>query len=270
MHLVDVHVHLDHPRFAMDLSDVLTRAKTGGVSAIIAQGVCHEVNLKVLELTRMHAPLVKAALGLYPLDAMNVLDEEPAEGPDIADAYKHKTAVSVDKTLDFIRQHKDEIVAIGEVGMDFKFSDDREHQVENFKKIIALSKEIKKPLIIHSRKAELEVIDLLEQSGINKNLVLLHCFSGKKKLVRRAVELGYSFSVPCNVTRSQQFQLLVQMVPLKQLLTETDGPYLPADGFDRSEPAHVIGTIGIIAQIKGMTPHEVADNIYMNYQRMFG
>lgn len=265
MHLVDVHIHLDHPRYKMDLSDVLTRAKTGGVSAIIAQGVCHEVNLKVLEIARYHAPLVKAALGMYPLDAPNVVSKEP----DPTDEYANKTAVSVDYTINFIREHKDEIVAIGEVGMDFKYSDDKYNQIDNFNKFIELSKEIKKPLIIHSRKAELEIIDLLEESVIDKNLVLLHCFSGKKKLIQRAVDLGYSFSIPCNAMRSEQFQEMIEMVPLKQLFTETDGPYLPADGCDRSEPAHVIKTVAVIAQIKGMTPHEVAEIIYMNFQRMF-
>ena len=156
------------------------------------------------------------------------------------------------ETLSFIRTHTREIAAIGEVGLDFKFSSDREHQSENFRKIIALARELKKSLIIHSRKAEKEVVELLERSGIPKQLVVLHCFSGNKKLIGHATKLGYTFSIPCNITRSQHFQMLAMMVPITQLLTETDGPYLPPDGSTRSEPAHVANTVKKIAELKGI------------------
>ncbi len=99
----------------------------------------------------------------------------------------------------------------------------------------------------------------------------LHCFSGKKKLVERGVKLGYTFSIPCSVSRSHQFQEMVRMIPITQLLTETDAPYMPYDlEHEFSEPAHVAYTVEKIAELKDMTPREVADNLYMNYQRIFG
>jgi len=140
-------------------------------------------------------------------------------------------------------------------------------QKEIFIKIIKLSKKINKPLIIHSRKAESDIIDILENSDAKK--VILHCFSGKLKLIKKAAELGYYFSVPTNVVRSSQFQKLVEMVDINQLLTETDSPYLSPYKNRRNEPAFIIETIKKIAEIKNISINETANNIFMNYQKVF-
>lgn len=264
MPLIDTHIHLDHPAYN-DLDDMIKTAKEAGVKSIITLGTHHEVNKKVLELAEKY-DIVKAGLGLYPTDAVNVKENFIDE----ADAYKKPSKISVDETINFIRKNKDKIICIGEVGMDFKTSDDRENQIKNFKKIIELSKELNKPMSIHTRKAEKEVIDILEESQINKKLVILHCFCGKKKLIERAAKLGYSFSIPAAITRSQQFQITAEMVPVSQLLTETDGPYMaPKRDMKRSEPQHVKYTIHKIAEIKKMTPEEVANIIFMNYQKIY-
>ena len=145
MHLVDVHTHLDHPQFARDLPEVIKRAKANGVVALITQGVYHEKNILLLELAKTD-PIIKIAFGLYPLDAINVkVDDALAAGDD----YTRQSDISVDNTLSAIRMHKESIIAIGEVGMDFKYSEDKEAQTENLRKIIRLAKEINKPLIIH-------------------------------------------------------------------------------------------------------------------------
>lgn len=261
--LVDIHCHLEFPQYDEDRDAVLTRALDAGVRLIVTQGVHLASDKQALELARKHGPLVKAALGIYPLNAPNVTVK--SEDDDDHD----RSQWGVDETLAFIREHAHEMVAIGEVGMDLFFSDDRERQAENFRKVIALAKEIGKPLIIHSRKAEKDVLNLLEEAGIDKRLVIMHCFSGNKKLIARAARLGYSFSIPCNIVRSQHFQMLVGMVPLSQLLTETDGPYIPPDCATWSEPAHIAGTVQKIAELKGMTVEETANGIYLNAQRLF-
>ena len=112
MILVDVHAHLEHPMFANDLDKVIERAKQAGMKAIIAQGVHHEVNLQVLEIAKKY-DIVKAAFGLYPLDALNV----KAEGLDPGEEYKKETMIGVDETLAFMEKHKDDIIALGEIGM---------------------------------------------------------------------------------------------------------------------------------------------------------
>lgn len=258
--LVDVHAHLDHALFAKDLDQVLADAKAKGVRAIIANGVNPASNQSVLDLAKKY-PIIKPALGLYPLDALNL----PPDG----DGMPHtSTPVIIEQALAFIQQHKDDIVAIGEVGLEFKM--DLVHQAEQkklFQDIIALSERINKPLIIHSRGAELEVLDMLESSKVNK--ALLHCYSGSKKLIKRASDLGFSFSIPANLQRSQHFQMLVSMVPTSQLLTETDAPLLAPTLGDRNVPQNVAQTIEQIAKIKGLDSTETSMMVFKNYQALF-
>ncbi|MBI4738577.1 TatD family hydrolase [Candidatus Woesearchaeota archaeon] len=263
MLLVDVHAHLDHVDFADDIKQVIDRAQAAGVKAIITQGVNHESNLAVLALSKKY-DIVKAALGLYPLDATNVkVDEAYFSGEPLLP----RTKVDVDDTLAFIEKHKDSIIAIGEVGLDAKFSKDMKMQLENFEKIITLSKKIKKPLIVHSRKAELETIEMLETAKHER--VLMHCFSGKLKLAKRIEDNGWMLSIPPCVVRSSHFQDLIRRTNIGHLLTETDAPYLGPQPGVRNEPANVIESIRMIAQIKKMTVEDTANNLFQNYQRLF-
>jgi len=122
---------------------------------------------------------------------------------------------------------------------------------------------------IHSRKAEKDVIELLECSSLKKSQIILHCFSGKKSLITKAASHGWSFSVPTNIVRAENFQSLVRNVDLSQLLTETDAPWLSPYKEKRNEPAFVIETIKEIAKQKSLDSEEVANNIFMNYQKIF-
>jgi len=251
MLLVDVHAHLDLKEFDSDLDEVINRAKTAGIKVIINNGLNPESNRKTLELSKKYE-ILKPALGLYPDDAIKLTQEQ------------------IRDEINFIKRNKDKIIAIGEVGLDYKYCKEKKNQKfqkEIFLKIINLSKKINKPLIIHSRKAESDVIDMLENSDAKK--AILHCFSGKLKLIKKAAELGYYFSVPTNVVRSSQFQKLVEIVDINQILTETDSPYLSPYKGRRNEPAFIIETIKKIAEIKNITINETANNIFMNYQKVF-
>ena len=122
-------------------------------------------------------------------------------------------------------------------------------------------------MIIHSRKAEKEVLDVLEEMHAKK--VILHCFTGKLKLVERAGKLGYTFSIPPIIHHAQQFQELVKKISITKLLTETDAPFLSPKKGERNEPAYVSITVQKIAEIKGMDVKEVEHSIYQNYQGLF-
>jgi len=251
MLLVDVHAHLDLKEFDSDLDDVIKRAETAGIKAIISNGLNHKSNRKTLELSRKYK-IVKPALGLYPDDAIKLSEKE------------------IESELNFIEKNKDKIIAVGEIGLDYKWCKDKKHQEKQkqiFIKLIKLSKKINKPIIIHSRKAETDVIDLLESLGSKK--VVLHCFSGKLKLIKRAAGLGFYFSVPTNVVRSRQFQKLVEIVDINQILTETDSPYLSPHKNRRNEPSFIIEAVKKIAEIKNMSINETSNNIFMNYQKVF-
>jgi len=140
-------------------------------------------------------------------------------------------------------------------------------QRENFQKVIELCEKIKKPLIVHTRKAERPCVEMLQSSNVKH--VVLHCFEGRKNLIKQAADAGMIFSVPTNITRLQHFQMLVEIADLSQITTETDAPWLGPTPMQRNEPANVLLAVKKIAEIKNMTAEEVANNIYLNYQRIY-
>ena len=261
MLLVDIHAHLDHERFKNDLDQVIERARQAGVKSIITSGVNSATNRLILKLSEKY-DIVKPSFGLYPLDALDS-ELELTEG-----FVRDVKPLNVDEELAWITENKDKCVAIGEVGLDYHWVKGKEkEQQRTFQKVIDMVEKINKPIIIHSRKAELDAVEMLESSNLKK--IVLHCFSARKHLIKKAADNGWSFSVPPVIVRLQHFQTLVELVNISQLLTETDAPYLSPFQGKKNEPAFVIETIKKIAEIKGMTPEDVATNIYMNYTNMF-
>ncbi|MBU2637713.1 MAG: TatD family hydrolase [Nanoarchaeota archaeon] len=243
--LIDIHCHLDFKDFEKDLDSVIERAGKAGVKAIISAGVNTESNRKTLAIAKKY-PLVKAALGIYPSDALKMKDSE------------------IDKEIAFIKKSKP--FAIGEVGLDGTYPE-MEKQKIVFKKFIELAKELDVPLIVHSRKAEEEVFDML--SAMNAKKVVVHCFMGKLSLAKKIREKGWMLSVPCIVENSTQFQEMVKEINATHLLTETDAPFLAAEKGKRNEPAFVKQSVAEIAGIKGVSAEEMEKMVFMNYQKMF-
>lgn len=260
MLLVDVHCHLDHSAFRKNLKEVISRAKKAGLATIITSGVNSASNMQALKISHTY-DIVKPSLGIYPIDALGIA--MPHSG------LKRPTMpIDIDAELAFIEQHASKIVAVGECGMDFHAVKGYESkQKENFEKIIALVERIKKPIIVHSRKAELEAIEMLESSSIKK--IVLHCFSGNKKLILRAADNGWFFSIPPIITRLQHFQMLTDIVNINQLLTETDAPWLSPYYGKLNEPAFVIEAVKKIAEVKSLSVEETANNIWKNFQMVF-
>ncbi len=256
--LVDVHAHLWHDRFKDDLDQVITRARNAGVRYILNSGINHRTNVLALAQAQRYPDVVYATFGVYPLDAVATK----------ADFIREIEPINVEEEFAFIEKNKDHILAIGECGLDYSINDNKEKaQQDVFNKVIKLAQKLEKPLIIHSRKAESDTLDLLESAGA-KNVVL-HCFSPNMKIVKRAADLGYSFSIPAIIVRLQHFRTLVELVSLQQLLTETDAPYLTPFKDQKSEPAFVQETINVIAAIKKMEHEEAAKNIFSNFQKIF-
>ncbi len=246
--LVDVHAHLDFEQFAIDLDKVIERSKNNGVVAIISSGVNMERNKKTLALSKKYA-VVKASLGLYPTDAAKLTEKE------------------LQNEIGFIRKNRRNIVAIGEAGLDYKDGNNIPRQKIVFEEVISLAEKLKLPLIVHSRKAERDAIDMLESSRL-KNIVM-HCFSGKLKLVRRAEDNGWFFSIPAIIAYSRQFQSIAEMLSINQILTETDSPFLAPVKGERNEPSSVSGIVKKISEIKKLDVEETKKNIYMTYRKVF-
>ncbi len=263
MEFVDAHMHLDHERFKDDILKVVNSAEKLGVKTIVASGVNPSTNRKVLELSKKYK-IVKCSFGIYPVDAIsNKLKDVGDES-----YMRFVERFDVDEELKWIEKNKDSCVAIGEVGLDFKIIPGTEDLQEPiFRKIIQLAKKLNKTLVIHSRKAELRAIEIMEEEGANK--VLMHCFSGKKSLIRRCVENGWYLSIPAVITRLEHFKMMAEIVPLENLMTETDAPYLASVAGERSEPSDVVGTVSEIAKIKDVSVEIVAKEILKNAKRLF-
>ncbi|MCK5321557.1 TatD family hydrolase [Candidatus Pacearchaeota archaeon] len=264
MKLIDIHAHLEDSRFKKDLNEVIKRAKKVGITTIINSGVNPETNRKTLKLSTEY-DIIKCSFGIYPIDAL-VNEIKYNEG----DFLRKIKPFSIHEELNWIEKHKNNCVAIGEVGLDYnwpEFTKHKEKQIKVFEETIALAKKIDKPLIIHSRKAELDAIKVLEKHQCKK--VVMHCFNGKKSLIKRCVENGWFLSVPPVITRLEHFKMLVEVVPLKQLLTETDAPYLSPVAGTKNESANITFTIKEIAKIKNINEEKIAEQIFNNAKGLF-
>jgi len=161
--LVDVHAHLDDKSFNSDLDKVIERSKKNNVVSIINCGINPESNRKTLELANKYK-IIKAALGLYPIDALKLNNEE------------------IQKEIEFIKQNKEKIIALSEIGLDYKFSKENKKQKEIFLEFVSLAEKFSLPIIVHSRYAEKDIVTILESSKLKK--IVFHCFNGDKNLIK--------------------------------------------------------------------------------------
>jgi len=247
--LLDTHAHLCDRSFDDDLADVLTRARTAGVSTVVAVSETIDDARRNLELARSHA-MILAAAGLFPTR----VDERLAE-----------------EMIAFVRRHRKELVAIGEVGLDRWAVKEPEllvRQREIFASFVDLSVELDLPLNVHSRSAGRRAIDLMLERGATR--VQLHAFDGRASTALPAVEAGYYFSIPPSIVRSRQKQKLVARLPLDALLVETDSPVLGRDPAARNEPCEVVTSILAIAEIKVIDAMEVAERTTANARALYG
>ena len=231
-----------------DIGAVMGRARKAGVALAITQGTNVESNNSALEISKKFSEVL-AALGLYPINAIRLSEQEIAS------------------IVNSIRTHRKRIVAIGEVGLDLKETQELEKQARVFAKMIELALEMDKPIIVHSRKAEKECIEMLEQAGVKK--VIMHCFNGKLSLAKRIVDNGWFLSIPTSVKNSEHFQKIIEQMPIEQLLCETDSPYLHPDKLYPNEPANVVVSYEMIAKIRGLKLKDVEKQIEENYNGLF-
>jgi len=149
----------------------------------------------------------------------------------------------------------------------FWVKDKAKEQKNLFEKMISLAEKLGKPVIVHPRKAESDTIDMLKSSKLRK--IIMHCFTGKKSLVKEIIDSGWFLTAPTSIVRSTQFQDNVKIIPITQLFTETDSPYLTPFKDQRNEPAFIVESYKKIAEIKKMELIEVINNIWMNWQNTF-
>ena len=260
--LCDIHAHLE--RFGSDeLAHVFERAYMAGVTDIIMNSL-EPRTFAALERIRTsyRGPIrLHLAAGFYPLSGLEA---------DVAAGFLEDAELDSERILRFL-ETTDGIVAIGEVGLDFTDTSEatRLRDEALFEQVLVIAQRRDLPVIIHSRRAEARVIELIEAYPDVR--CVLHCFSGKHKLIGRALERPKTwFSVPVIVEHSEQFQKLVQTVPESKLLTETDAPFLAPKGADHSEPADIARAMRTIARIRGLEERDCELILYENARKLFG
>jgi len=248
MQLIDVHCHLNSKDFDLDRAQVLEEAKAIGVTKIIDSGETIKENEKALANAALY-PQIFASFGFDPCNL------------------KKREAKMM---RDYIRENKGNIVAIGEVGLDYwkvKENKDRETQKNIFRSFIDLAMDIGRPLIVHSRSAGKYALEILIEKGASK--VCMHAFDGSATNAQAGGQAGYYFSIPPSIVRSQQKQKLVERIPLENLLLESDTPMLGPVKGEKNTPENIVVAAEKIAEIKETTVEEVAEKTTRNAEKLF-
>ena len=246
----DIHCHLTDPRFADDLETVVAEAESAGLKYIVVNGLERQTNRQVLAMADKYQ-IVQPALGIYPTEAL-------AGESLIADE------------LAFIDQQAKELFAIGECGLDAHLVGEETfaEQERVFEQLcnIALTNDL--PLIVHSRKREQRVAEIVVAHGLKR--VNFHCFSGRVKLAQRlANDHGYWFSIPANSRVNSGFQRMMELLPIERILTETDAPYLAPTRGDRNEPKNVVLTVQHLAELRRIPVDEACAQLARNFNELF-
>ena len=246
--LIDIHTHLTYGQHDKDIDEVIERARKANVTIIVNAGTSPEQNRKSLKLAKKY-DIVKPALGFYPIEMLEYSDED------------------IDKELKWISKQKP--IALSEIGIDYHY--DKTHhdkQKQNLMKFIKLSEKMKVPMIVHSRDAEQDVIDLLQSSNCKK--VVMHCFSGTIDQLKKIYDNGWYISIPTSICLRKSFRKILKNIPLERVFTETDAPWMsPFPDVKRNEPAFIIEAVKKIAQLKKITFEETEKIVYMYYQKLF-
>lgn len=265
MGLFDVHAHLTEPRLAAREAEVLANARAAGVTTIVSNGLNPADNEAVASLAARAGGLVKPAFGLYPVDA--VLPEMLAMGVDYP---RDGEPVPPEDAIAWVRANVDRAVAVGEIGLDHHWVPEPlwALQEERFRALVQIALDADKPIVMHSRKAELRAFEVLVEMGATR--VDWHCFGGRTKLAAQIGAHGHWLSIPANARRSGAFTKMLSVVPRERLLLETDCPYLGPERGTSSEPAHVVDTAAYAAEVWGTSIDEAHQTFEANFETLFG
>ncbi len=251
MKVIDVHCHLQHEKFTPNRDEVIAEAKEK-MEFLIVAGANPEWNRGAISLSEKHKGFIYAVIGLQPVDAVKRSEEE------------------FEEELGFIRKQAKKIVGIGEIGLDYHWiKDDKERAIqrERFEKLLKLAEELKLPVVIHSWDAEAEVVEILSKH--NLKAVVMHCFSGSKEVMDRALTLGYYISFSTAIAFSKSAKKLARDCPLDRMLVETDAPYLdPAKGINM--PWNTAIVIRKIAESKKISEDDILSKVVENARKIFG
>ena len=252
MELLDSHAHYNDEKFDDDRDTIIKEAYNSGITTIINAGYSLESSKKAIEIANQYK-FMYATVGVSPNDIEDLKGNYIEDIEELAKSYK--------------------VVAIGEIGLDYYWNkENKEKQKEIFMEQIKLANKLDLPIVIHTREAVMDTIDILKKIECKKRGVF-HCCPLNRELVKEALKLGFyiSFAGPVTFKNSKNATEIVNLVPIERILIETDSPYLspePVRG-TRNDSRNVKYIAEKIADIKGLTVEEIAKQTYKNAEKIF-
>ena len=292
--MIDTHSHLDGPEFAEDLEQTLLRAKAAGVEKIFVPGICWADTPRLLEICNTHAGLLYPMVGLHP---ENIMDEDyhevlekmerliaesvaETEGMNIASAETEGMNAALAETEGMpyaCKKHiaKAPIIGIGEVGLDLYWDDThKSEQMEVLESQLQWAEKYRLPLMIHSRNAHAELMEIMERHRSSNLTGVFHCFTGTPDEARDLLSFpGFMLGIGGVVTfkKSTLRETIKEAVPLSRIVLETDSPYMapvPNRG-KRNESAYVKNVAEMLADVFGLDLHTIVLHTTKNALKVF-
>ena len=292
--MIDTHSHLDGPEFAEDLEQTLLRAKAAGVEKIFVPGICWADTPRLLEICNTHAGLLYPMVGLHP---ENIMDEDyhevlkkmerliaesvaETEGMNIASAESEGMNAALAETEGMpyaCKKHiaKAPIIGIGEVGLDLYWDDThKSEQMEVLESQLQWAEKYRLPLMIHSRNAHAELMEIMERHRSSNLTGVFHCFTGTPDEARDLLSFpGFMLGIGGVVTfkKSTLRETIKEAVPLSRIVLETDSPYMapvPNRG-KRNESAYVKNVAEMLADVFGLDLHTIVLHTTENALKVF-
>lgn len=284
--LIDTHCHLEMDAFDADRDEVIERARDAGLEAIITIGSDLEGNTGGLELSKKY-DFIYSSVGFHPHDAKDFTEEIFEKIKEWSKEYRIRNenpsltyplprggqGWGYDSELHTPNSEpKPKVVAIGEIGLDYHYDHSpREIQRDVFMKQLQFAKEINLPVIIHSREAKKDTLDIVKESGVKNGV--FHCFSGDLEMAEKAMAMGFHISIagPVTFKKAKHLREIAKAIPDDYLLIETDAPYLTPEPFRgrRNEPSYIVHTAKAIAELRGITLEDISRITMFNAKRLF-
>ena len=254
--IIDSHCHLNYEPMSLNLKDTIERANKDGVNYLLTISTEDKSFDKILKIISNN-DCVYGSYGIHPHEAKNHLS---IKSKDIIE----KTKLSK------------KIIGIGESGLDFYYNhSDKKDQIKCFEEHIYAAQNTQLPLIVHTRNAEIETLEILKKKLIEKNFkVLIHCFTGSREFAFKLVDLGAYISASGVVTfkKSEELANTFKEIPNNRILVETDSPYLapvPVRG-KSNEPSYIIHTVKFLSKLKNISFNDFSKITTNNFFNLFG
>ena len=250
--MIDTHIHLDEEAYAPDREEVIARQRESGVEAMIIPGVNAASIEGIFAVAHNHPGYCYPALGFHPQDVK-------------ADWQEQWTIIE-----QAIRTHKDEIVAIGEIGFDYYWDTTfKDAQKEVFQRQLDLAAELNLPVMIHSREAMEDTLKVLKAAHVRG---VIHCFNGSKEVAQQYLQMGFYLGIGGVLTfKNCKLSETLEVVPLDRIVLETDGPYLaptPHRG-ERNESRLMIFVAERLAQVYNCSVEQIIETTSRNARALF-